>query len=119
LAAIADLEYEKAANVAEKFKIPSFYRDPDDIFSRDDIDAVHINTPTNSHLALTLAALSAGKKPSTKKATTKKPATKKTEAKPSAAKKTATKKTTARKTTRKTAKKKVEPAVEIKSDKES
>lgn len=61
LVAIADLEYEKAVGVAEKFKIPSYYRDPDDIFSRDDIDAVHINTPTNSHLALTLAALSAGK----------------------------------------------------------
>jgi predicted dehydrogenase len=61
LVAIADIEYEKAASVAEKFKIPSFYRDPDEIFSRDDIDAIHINTPTNSHLALTLAALSAGK----------------------------------------------------------
>ncbi|MBU1636493.1 Gfo/Idh/MocA family oxidoreductase [bacterium] len=61
LVAIADLEYDKAVKVAEKFKIPSFYRDPDEIFSRDDIDAVHINTPTNSHLALALAALSAGK----------------------------------------------------------
>jgi len=59
--AIADLEYEKAASVAEKFKIPEFYRDPEKVFAQDDIDAVHVNTPTNSHLALTLAALSAGK----------------------------------------------------------
>ena len=61
LVAIADLEYEKVASVAEKFKIPDFYSDPDELFRRDDIDAVHINTPTNSHLALALAALSAGK----------------------------------------------------------
>jgi predicted dehydrogenase len=59
--AIADLEYEKAAMVADRFKIPDFYRDPDRVFERDDIDAVHINTPTNSHMALTLAALSSGK----------------------------------------------------------
>ena len=61
LVAIADLEYERAVRVAERFKIPSFYRDPEKLFERDDIDAIHINTPTNSHLALTLAALSAGK----------------------------------------------------------
>jgi predicted dehydrogenase len=61
LVAIADLEYAKAATVADKFKIPNFYRDPERLLARDDIDAVHVNTPTNSHLALTLAALSAGK----------------------------------------------------------
>jgi predicted dehydrogenase len=61
LVAIADLELAKAASVAEKYKIPSFYRDPEKLLARDDIDAVHVNTPTNSHLAVTLAALSAGK----------------------------------------------------------
>lgn len=61
IVAIADLEYAKAATVADKFKIPNFYRDPERLLARDDIDAVHVNTPTNSHLALTLAALSAGK----------------------------------------------------------
>ncbi|RPH93409.1 gfo/Idh/MocA family oxidoreductase, partial [candidate division KSB1 bacterium] len=59
--AIADLETAKAVSVAEKFKIPLYYRDPERIFARDDIDAVHVLTPTNSHLAMTLAALSAGK----------------------------------------------------------
>jgi len=59
--AIADLEFAKAATIADRFKIPSFYRDPERLLARDDIDAVHVNTPTNSHLALTLAALSAGK----------------------------------------------------------
>lgn len=61
LVAIADIELAKAASVADKFKIPSFYRDPERLLARDDIDAVHVNTPTNSHMALTLAALSAGK----------------------------------------------------------
>ncbi len=61
LVAIADLDLAKAAMVADKFKIPSFYRDPERLLARDDIDAVHVNTPTNSHMAMTLAALSAGK----------------------------------------------------------
>lgn len=61
LVAISDLEYDRAAAVADRCKIPNFYRDPERMLARDDIDAVHINTPTNSHLALTLAALSAGK----------------------------------------------------------
>lgn len=61
LVAIADIEFAKAAQVAEKFKIPDFYRDPERLLARDDIDAVHINTPTNSHLAMALSALSAGK----------------------------------------------------------
>ncbi len=61
IVAIADLEYAKAATVADRFKIPNYYRDPERLLARDDIDTVHVNTPTNSHLALTLAALSAGK----------------------------------------------------------
>ncbi len=61
LVAIADHDYAKVAALAEKEKIPKFYRDAEKIFCDPDIDAVHINTPTNSHLALTLAALEAGK----------------------------------------------------------
>ncbi|MDD5088157.1 MAG: Gfo/Idh/MocA family oxidoreductase, partial [bacterium] len=61
IVAIADLEMAKAAAIADKFKIPHFYRDPERLLARDDVDAVHVNTPTNSHLAVTLAALSAGK----------------------------------------------------------
>jgi predicted dehydrogenase len=61
LIAIADIERDKASFVADRFKIPFTYRDPERLLARDDIDAVHINTPTNTHLALTLAALSAGK----------------------------------------------------------
>jgi predicted dehydrogenase len=61
LVAISDVELAKAAMVAEKNKIPAFYRDPERLLARDDVDAVHVLTPTNSHMAMTLAALSAGK----------------------------------------------------------
>ncbi|MBI5059702.1 Gfo/Idh/MocA family oxidoreductase [candidate division KSB1 bacterium] len=61
LVAVADLEFSRAAAVADRFKIPLFFRDPERMLAREDIDAVHVNTPTNSHLALTLAALAAGK----------------------------------------------------------
>jgi predicted dehydrogenase len=61
IVAIADVELAKAAMVAEKFKIPVFYRDPERLLLRNDVDAVHVLTPTNSHMAVTLAALSAGK----------------------------------------------------------
>jgi predicted dehydrogenase len=61
LVAIADTELAKAATVADRFKIPAFYRDPEKLLARADIDAVHVNAPTNAHMALTLAALAAGK----------------------------------------------------------
>jgi predicted dehydrogenase len=59
--AISDLDFAKAATIADRFKIPNFYRDPEKLMARDDIDAIHVNTPTNAHMAVTLAALSAGK----------------------------------------------------------
>lgn len=59
--AIADVDLAKAASVAEKFKIPHFFRDPERLLSREDVDVIHVLTPTNSHMAMTLAALSAGK----------------------------------------------------------
>ncbi|MCB9366961.1 MAG: Gfo/Idh/MocA family oxidoreductase [Calditrichaeota bacterium] len=61
LVAIADSDYAKAAAISEKAKIPTCYRDAEKLLADPDIDAVHINTPTNAHLALTLAALAAGK----------------------------------------------------------
>jgi predicted dehydrogenase len=61
IVAIADSDYSKAATLAERMKIPKYYRDAEKMFADPEIDAVHINTPTNSHMALTLAALEAGK----------------------------------------------------------
>ncbi len=61
LVAIADNDYAKVAAIAERERIPKFYGDAERLFADPEIDAVHINTPTNSHLALTLGALYAGK----------------------------------------------------------
>ncbi|TKJ40692.1 hypothetical protein CEE37_06935 [candidate division LCP-89 bacterium B3_LCP] len=59
--AIADLDTSKAGLVAQKFHIPHFFPDPQHLLAEKNLDAVLILTPTNSHLALTLMALEAGK----------------------------------------------------------
>jgi predicted dehydrogenase len=61
LQAICDLDRTKAGFVAQKFGIPVFYGDPQHLLAHPGVDAVLILTPTNSHLALTLMALEAGK----------------------------------------------------------
>jgi len=61
LEAICDLDRSKAGFVAQKFGIPSFYGDPQHLLAHPGVEAVLILTPTNSHLALTLLALEAGK----------------------------------------------------------
>ncbi|MCX6639225.1 MAG: Gfo/Idh/MocA family oxidoreductase [bacterium] len=58
--AISDLDVTKAGLVAQKFGIPRFFSDPQNLVGLPDLDAVLILTPTNSHLALTLMALHAG-----------------------------------------------------------
>ncbi len=59
--AICDLDVNKAGLVAQKFGIPNFYQDPHRLLTQSEIDAVLILTPTNSHLALALAAFNADK----------------------------------------------------------
>jgi predicted dehydrogenase len=61
LVAVCDLDGQKAALVAQKNKIPFFSRDAERFLRVEGLDGVFICTPTNSHMALTLAALSAGK----------------------------------------------------------
>jgi predicted dehydrogenase len=58
---ICDMERAKAGFVAEKFGIPRFFGDPQPLLALPDVDAVLILTPTNSHMALALLALQAGK----------------------------------------------------------
>lgn len=59
--AICDLDASKAGLVAQKFSIPRFFADPQNLLALPELDAVMILTPTNSHLALTLMALDAQK----------------------------------------------------------
>jgi predicted dehydrogenase len=61
LMAVCDLDANKAALVAQKNKIPLFFRDVERFLEAEGLEAVLICTPTNSHMALALAALSAGK----------------------------------------------------------
>lgn len=61
LAAICDLDAQKAALVAQKNKIPLFFRDVERFLKVEELGAVFVCTPTNSHMALALAVLSAGK----------------------------------------------------------
>jgi len=61
LVAVCDTVQARAKAVAEKFKIPRYFTKDDDIFKLDDIDAVDVCVPTNAHMPVTLAALSAGK----------------------------------------------------------
>jgi predicted dehydrogenase len=61
LEALCDLDRSKAGFVAQRFGIPHFFGDPQHLIAAPGVDAVMILTPTNSHLALTLLALEAGK----------------------------------------------------------
>jgi predicted dehydrogenase len=61
LVAVCDTVKARAKAVAEKYKIPRYFTNDDEVFKQDDIDAVDICVPTNLHLPVALAALSAGK----------------------------------------------------------
>ncbi len=61
LEAICDIDRVKAGWVAQKYNIPRFFGDPQHLLALPELDGVLILTPTNSHLALTLMALSAEK----------------------------------------------------------
>jgi len=59
--AIADVHVEKANHLAQRFNIPASLQRPDDLLKMDEIDAVIIATPTDTHSALVQAAAQAGK----------------------------------------------------------
>jgi len=59
--AACDVDTAILHSVAEEFGITRRYANPSDLFDDDEIDAVAICTPPDSHAELTLAALDAGK----------------------------------------------------------
>jgi predicted dehydrogenase len=61
IVAVCDAVKKKAQWVADKFKIKHSFGDIDDLLKIEEIQAVDICTPTQSHLPLTLSALSADK----------------------------------------------------------
>ncbi|KAA3616271.1 MAG: gfo/Idh/MocA family oxidoreductase [Calditrichaeota bacterium] len=61
IVSICDIQPSTAEYVAKKFSVKAWCSDPQELFRNQEIDAVDICTDTQSHKALTIDALSAGK----------------------------------------------------------
>ena len=59
--AVADLSEERASELAARVKAPHVYTNPDELFARDDIDAVYAAVPNRFHEEVACAALTSGK----------------------------------------------------------
>ncbi len=61
LVAICDIEAERAHAMAAAFNIPHVYTDHQALLADPEVELVDVCTPTHTHLALSLAAIDAGK----------------------------------------------------------
>ncbi|GJM84008.1 hypothetical protein HMSSN139_65040 [Paenibacillus sp. HMSSN-139] len=61
LLAICDVNEERARNMAGKYDIPHVYTDYREMFANPEVHAVSICTWNNTHAAISIAALKAGK----------------------------------------------------------
>ena len=61
IVAVCDKEKSRAKMIAERFGIPHFYQDHQQMLAKEELHTVDVCTPTDSHLPVTLDALSAGK----------------------------------------------------------
>jgi UDP-N-acetyl-2-amino-2-deoxyglucuronate dehydrogenase len=61
LIAISDVIEDKANAIAEEYRIPSVYKDYEEMLKRDDIDIVSVCLPSGMHATATIAAAQAGK----------------------------------------------------------
>jgi len=61
LLAVMRRNEEKAADYAKRHNIPKFYGNADDLINDEDIDAIYIATPPDSHLKYALKVAKAGK----------------------------------------------------------
>jgi predicted dehydrogenase len=59
--AVCDTDVEKAKRVAARFGVPTATADHNELFARDDIDAVDVCVPNHLHAPISIAALNAGK----------------------------------------------------------
>lgn len=60
IVACADTDADAARSFAEDFKIPKYYTDFNDMFEKEELDAVSVCTPNMFHKDPTIAALKAG-----------------------------------------------------------
>lgn len=61
LAAVCDIDEEKAKRVAARYGIPVATADHEELFARDDIDAVDVCVPNHLHSTMSVGAINAGK----------------------------------------------------------
>lgn len=61
LLAVCDKNKTKAQLIAEKFKIPYYFSEVEELFKLEPVQVIDICVPTRSHMELTVEALSAGK----------------------------------------------------------
>ena len=61
LVAVCDPNLARAKAVAERFSIPHYFADDEQVLKLEEVDAVDICAPTNMHMTLAINALSAGK----------------------------------------------------------
>jgi predicted dehydrogenase len=61
LVAICDIDRSRADALAAQYDIPNVYTDHRDLLANPDVVLVDVCTPTHTHLALSLAAIAAGK----------------------------------------------------------
>ena len=61
LIATCDIVEQRARDSAEEYGAEAYYTDMDDLLARDDIDYVHITTPSSHHHLASIAASRAGK----------------------------------------------------------
>lgn len=58
--AVCDLDEQKAKAYAEKYDVPAYYTDFNEMLAKEKIDAVSVTTWNSSHMPATIAALRAG-----------------------------------------------------------
>lgn len=61
IVAVCDKDKARARMIAERFNIPHFYADHEQMLAKEELDAVDVCTSTDAHLAVTTASLEAGK----------------------------------------------------------
>ena len=67
IVAIADIEIERARELAAQFDIPHVFDNHEDLLSVDEIDAVSVCTHPDTHAPVTIAALESGRHVMTEK----------------------------------------------------
>ncbi len=61
IVSVCDKDRSRAKMIADRFGIPRYYGDYEQMLEKEDLDSIDVCTSTDAHLAVTLAALKAGK----------------------------------------------------------